>query len=200
MSNGTATIKVTTEAGHNGTATLYTRSAAGAWQAWGSPIAISNGSGSTKVKLTASRTFKVTADVGGTSAIFSIAMEDSSRRALTASFSSPDYLYGELVWIRGTVYRNGSAYAGAPLTVQRARIGSSTWTTVGKAKSSSNGGYTYKINPLTTYRYRVTLGTTLGRMRVALIKPKVVIFSIEEFGLNRQDSLVLGDTTRVRGR
>lgn len=155
VSNGSATIKVTTEAGHNGTATLYTRSSTGDWQAWGSPITISNGAGSTKVKLTASRTFKVTADVGGTSKIFSIAMEDSSRRALTASFSSSDYLYGELVWIRGTVYRNGSALGGAPLTVQRAAIGSSTWTTVGTAKSSSTGGFTYKINPLTTYRYRV---------------------------------------------
>jgi hypothetical protein len=155
VSNGTATIKVTTEAGHTGTATLYTRSAAGEWQAWGSPIAISNGSGSTKVKLTASRTFKVTADVGGTSAIFSISMEDSSRRAVTASFSSTDYIYGELVWIRGTVYKSGSAYAGRPLTVQRAKIGSSTWTTVGTAKSSSTGGYTFRINPLTTYRYRV---------------------------------------------
>lgn len=48
--------------------------------------------------------------------------------------------------------------------------------------------------------YRVTLGSTLGRMRVVLIKPRVVIFSIEEFGLNRQDSLVLGDSTRARAR
>lgn len=53
---------------------------------------------------------------------------------------------------------------------------------------------------LTNTQYRVTLGATLGRMRVALIKPRVVIFSIEEFGLNRQDSLVLGDTTKVRAR
>lgn len=52
----------------------------------------------------------------------------------------------------------------------------------------------------TNTQYRVTLGATLGRMRVILIKPKVVIFSIEEFGVNRQDSLVLGDTTKVRAR
>jgi hypothetical protein len=50
----------------------------------------------------------------------------------------------------------------------------------------------------TNAQYRVTTGMTLGRMRVALIKRKVVIFSIEEFGLNRQDSLVLGDTSKVR--
>ena len=49
-------------------------------------------------------------------------------------------------------------------------------------------------------QYRVTTGMTLGRMRVALIKARSVIFSIEEFGLNRQDSLVLGDTTKVRGK
>jgi hypothetical protein len=51
---------------------------------------------------------------------------------------------------------------------------------------------------VTNTQYRVTTGMTLGRMRVALIKRRAVIFSIEEFGLNRQDSLVLGDTTKVR--
>ena len=49
-------------------------------------------------------------------------------------------------------------------------------------------------------QWRVTTGMTLGRMRVAQIKPKVIVFTIEEFGFNRQDSLVLGDTTRVRSR
>jgi hypothetical protein len=49
-------------------------------------------------------------------------------------------------------------------------------------------------------QWRVTTGMTLGRMRVALIRPKAVIFTIEEFGFNRQDSLLLGDTTRVRVR
>ncbi len=46
--------------------------------------------------------------------------------------------------------------------------------------------------------YRATVGQTLGRMRVARIKPRAVIFTIEEFGFNRQDSLVLADTTKVR--
>ncbi|HEY5220367.1 MAG TPA: hypothetical protein VIJ16_11195 [Gemmatimonadaceae bacterium] len=46
--------------------------------------------------------------------------------------------------------------------------------------------------------YRATVGQTLGRMRVASIKPRVVIFTIEEFGFNRQDSLVLLDTTKAR--
>lgn len=52
----------------------------------------------------------------------------------------------------------------------------------------------------TNTQYRVTTGMTLGRMRVAAIRPRKVIFTIEEFGLNRQDSLVLGDTTKVRAR
>jgi hypothetical protein len=49
-------------------------------------------------------------------------------------------------------------------------------------------------------QYRVTTGQTIGRMKVALIKRRVVIFSIEEFGLNRQDSLILGDTTKARAK
>jgi hypothetical protein len=49
-------------------------------------------------------------------------------------------------------------------------------------------------------QWRVTTGMTLGRMRVAQIRPKTIIFTIEEFGFNRQDSLVLGDTMRVRRR
>lgn len=53
---------------------------------------------------------------------------------------------------------------------------------------------------VTNTQYRVTTGMTLGRMRVAAIKRRSVVFSIEEFGTNRQDSLVLGDTTKVRAR
>ena len=46
--------------------------------------------------------------------------------------------------------------------------------------------------------YRATIGQVLGRMRVARIRPRAVIFTIEEFGFNRQDSLVLVDTTKTR--
>jgi hypothetical protein len=49
-------------------------------------------------------------------------------------------------------------------------------------------------------QYRVTVGSALGRMRVAAIRVKTVLFTIEEFGSSRQDSLVLGDTTKVRGK
>lgn len=53
----------------------------------------------------------------------------------------------------------------------------------------------------TNAQYRVQPGAALGRMRVAEIKPKGVIFTIDEFGLSRQDSLMLmTDTTKVRIR
>jgi hypothetical protein len=50
----------------------------------------------------------------------------------------------------------------------------------------------------TNAQYRVTNGSALGRMRVAQIRPRAVIFTVDEFGLSRQDSLVWSDTTRVR--
>jgi hypothetical protein len=51
---------------------------------------------------------------------------------------------------------------------------------------------------LTNAQYRVNTGMTLGRMRVAQIKPRVVLFTIDEFGLSRQDSLFLVDSAKVR--
>lgn len=51
---------------------------------------------------------------------------------------------------------------------------------------------------LTNAQYRVNAGQTLGRMRVTQIKPRAVIFTIDEFGLSRQDSLFLVDSTKVR--
>lgn len=52
----------------------------------------------------------------------------------------------------------------------------------------------------TNASYRVTAGTALGRMRVSAIRLKTVLFTIDEFGTTRQDSLVLGDSTKVRGK
>lgn len=46
----------------------------------------------------------------------------------------------------------------------------------------------------------VRVGSRLGRMRVAGIRENAVIFTIEEFGMNRRDSLLLRDTTKARGR
>ncbi len=47
-------------------------------------------------------------------------------------------------------------------------------------------------------QYRVKVGQTLGRMRVAAIQPRSVTFTIQEFGLSRQEILTMDDTTRVR--
>jgi hypothetical protein len=49
-------------------------------------------------------------------------------------------------------------------------------------------------------QYRVFVGSALGRMRVSAIRMKAVIFTIDEFGTTRQDSLFLGDSTRTRGK
>ena len=45
-------------------------------------------------------------------------------------------------------------------------------------------------------QYRVRVGQTLGRMRVAQIHPKSVTFTIDEFGYSRQEILALGDSTQ----
>src|SRR5215207_8298005 len=50
----------------------------------------------------------------------------------------------------------------------------------------------------TNAQYRVANGGTLGRMRVTQIRPRAVLFTIDEFGLSRQDSLVWSDSTKVR--
>jgi len=51
----------------------------------------------------------------------------------------------------------------------------------------------------TNAQYRVTVGSTLGRMRIAAIRTTSVIFTIDEFGTTRRDSLVLRDSTN-KGR
>ncbi len=48
-------------------------------------------------------------------------------------------------------------------------------------------------------QYRVRVGQQLGRLRVAAIRQRAVLFTIEEFGFNRQETLPLSsDTTKVR--
>jgi len=49
-----------------------------------------------------------------------------------------------------------------------------------------------------TYAQTRWNGQSLGRMRVTQIRPRAVLFTIEEFGLSRQDSLVWTDTLKVR--
>ncbi len=50
----------------------------------------------------------------------------------------------------------------------------------------------------TKEQYRVKVGQELGRMRVAAIHQKNVVFGIEEFGYSRQESLAMTDSTKVR--
>lgn len=47
-------------------------------------------------------------------------------------------------------------------------------------------------------QYRVRVGQTLGRMRVAAIREKEVVFTIEEFGFSRQETLNMVDSTKTR--
>jgi hypothetical protein len=47
-------------------------------------------------------------------------------------------------------------------------------------------------------QYRVRVGQSLGRMRVSSITPRSVVFTIEEFGYSRQETLALGDSNKER--
>ena len=50
-------------------------------------------------------------------------------------------------------------------------------------------------------QYRVRVGQTIGRMRVAAFQEKAVIFTIEEFGYSRQEILpFVIDSTKMRPR
>jgi hypothetical protein len=52
----------------------------------------------------------------------------------------------------------------------------------------------------TKEQYRVRMGQSLGRIRVARIDPKSVTFTIEEFGFSRQETLPLGDPNKERSQ
>ena len=47
-------------------------------------------------------------------------------------------------------------------------------------------------------QYRVKVGQQLGRMRVARITQKSVMFTIEEFGFSRQQELAMDDSNQAR--
>ncbi len=65
----------------------------------------------------------------------------------------------------------------------------------------NNGAGTQSIaifrDKQTKEQYRVRVGQPLGRMRVASIEPRRVVFAIDEFGINRQESIAMGDSTRT---
>jgi hypothetical protein len=55
------------------------------------------------------------------------------------------------------------------------------------------------LRDLTTKeQYRVKVGQSLGRMRVSGINAREVVFTIEEFGYSRQETLALGDSNKER--
>ncbi len=47
-------------------------------------------------------------------------------------------------------------------------------------------------------QYRVRVGQQIGRMRVARIAQKAVVFTIEEFGYSRQQELAMEDSNQAR--
>jgi hypothetical protein len=47
-------------------------------------------------------------------------------------------------------------------------------------------------------QYQVRVGQTLGRMRVAQIEPRQVVFTVEEIGFSRQEPLALGCSSTAR--
>ena len=49
----------------------------------------------------------------------------------------------------------------------------------------------------TKEQYRARVGQQLGRMRVASIEPRRVVFSMDEFGVSRQESIAMGDSSRT---
>jgi hypothetical protein len=57
-------------------------------------------------------------------------------------------------------------------------------------------------DPTSKTQYRVKVGQTIGRMRVAAIQEKAVIFTIEEFGYSRQELLPIQppDSSKMRPR
>ena len=65
---------------------------------------------------------------------------------------------------------------------------------------SGNGSVAILRDVNTKVQHRVRVGTPLGRMRVAAIRQKAVVFTIEELGYSRQETLGLNDSTAVRGR
>jgi hypothetical protein len=62
----------------------------------------------------------------------------------------------------------------------------------------SGGSVAIMRDVTTKEQYRVRVGQALGRMRVARIQPRSITFTIDEFGINRQEVLTLNDPTKAR--
>jgi hypothetical protein len=64
--------------------------------------------------------------------------------------------------------------------------------------ASGQGSVAVLRDQSTKEQYRVRVGQSLGRIRVARIDPKAVTFTIEEFGFSRQETLALRDSNKER--
>lgn len=62
----------------------------------------------------------------------------------------------------------------------------------------SGGSVAIMRDVSTDEQYRVRVGQTLGRMRVSRIQQRSVTFTIDEFGISRQETLGLNDSTKAR--
>jgi hypothetical protein len=106
-----------------------------------------------------------------------------------------------------TLYRETFAYAGrgrrdpfvSLMTTGELRPMIADLLLVGVAYDHSGRNSVAIMRDVTTKeQYRVRVGQGIGRMRVARIQPKQVVFTIEEFGFSRQEVLALGDSTKAR--
>lgn len=87
------------------------------------------------------------------------------------------------------------------MTTTELRPTSSELRLVAVAYDPTNAGSVAILRELTTKtQYRARVGTLIGRMRVVAIRPKAVVFTIEEMGFSRQETLGLNDSTAVRSR
>ena len=107
------------------------------------------------------------------------------------------------------IEREVYSYAGADrrdpfkslMTTTELRPTSSELRLVAVAYDPTNAGSVAILRELTTKtQYRARVGTLIGRMRVTAIRPKAVVFTIEEMGFSRQETLGLNDSTAVRSR
>jgi hypothetical protein len=69
---------------------------------------------------------------------------------------------------------------------------------VGVLYSADDNSVAILRDLITREQYRVRVGQTLGRMRVARIESKKIVFTIEEFGFSRQQELLLDDLNSAR--
>jgi hypothetical protein len=69
---------------------------------------------------------------------------------------------------------------------------------VGVLYSADDNSVAILRDLITKEQYRVRVGQTLGRMRVARIESKKIVFTIEEFGFSRQQELLLDDLNSAR--